>query len=739
MVDPSARSSSAPWLATLAALAAAAVLLPGLGEHGLWTEAELPVLDRVQAALGEARSGLVRSPWLPDLLRTRAYALVGGATGLRLPHALSAVALVAMTVGLCRMRGAAVGTSLLAGAFALAFPMLAVVGRTAIGNPVGEVLGVAAVLTGLVALKARRPARALLFAGATAGLWVLAVASAGLALGGAVPLGALAVAASLERSSGRASRTSEASEGDAAPGRSRTRTLVAVALWVGLLAAVAVTVVLSLRQSDGYIPLLGASKDLLLVDKPETRRFAAGLEDLGYGLFPWAPLVLAGALLGRHDRLPALWLGLGVAIAGGHGLVYGSVPLPVTVPAALCAAAAVEWMLDARTDRTGRRLALAVVVLGMLVVRKDAERTPSRVTVPVVAFEGEHTFPQERLHAPERLGRLGAIALLALLGAGLLAPSGGRPHRVDRLLERVPARPRMVTPLVLLGAAALVGAYGYARGLVPETCDLLSPKRLLEHHRALVDAGELPEQLGNHHVRDEGLALYGPGDVVALAGRHDLARYLAAEEPRAAVVLARDLPGLHQDHRANGWPLYVLDDDHAHLRLVANRLPPGEHDRNPIPAVLLDEPVELRHPTLVRFENYIEIIGWEVTEPVIRGRPATLMLSIRVLRPLPGGTQVYARLLKDRSSRINGDPTDLTGGVYPPNLWREGDYILHRFDFEAPLLEIQPGAHELLVGLRKTEKENIEISVPEGKTGEHGVEIRGKSRHFAALGTVEVW
>ena len=77
-------------------LAAAAVLLPGLGEHGLWTDAELPVLDRAQAALGEARSGLVRSPWLPDLLRTRGYALLGGATGLRLPHALAAMALVAM-------------------------------------------------------------------------------------------------------------------------------------------------------------------------------------------------------------------------------------------------------------------------------------------------------------------------------------------------------------------------------------------------------------------------------------------------------------------------------------------------------------------------------------------------------------------------------------------------------------------------------------------------------------------
>jgi hypothetical protein len=409
------------------------------------------------------------------------------------------------------------------------------------------------------------------------------------------------------------------------------------------------------------------------------------------------------------------------------------------VPAALCAAAAVEWMQDAGTDRTGRRLVLAAVVLGMLVVRKDAERTPSRVAIPVVPFEGEHTFPQEQLEAPERLGSIGTVALLALLGAGLLCPAGGRPRRVDRLLERIPARPRTAAPVVLLGLAALAGGLAYAWRIVPRTCDLLSPRNLLEHHHALVDAGELPAQLGNHHVRDAGLSLYGPGDVVALASRHDLAHYLAEDEPRAAVVLARDLPGLHQDHRANGWPLYVLDDDHAHIRLVANRLPPGEHDENPIPAVLFDEPVELRHPTMVRFESYIEIIGWEVTDPVIRGRQGTLLLSIRVLRPLPGGTQVYARLLKDRSSRINGEPHELTGGVYPPNLWREGDYILHRFTFEAPALEILPGAHELLVGLRRTEKENIEISVPEGKTGEHGVEVRGKSRHFAALGTVDVW
>lgn len=735
MDDRTVRSSSTArtalasgWgVAAIAALVAAVVLLPGLGAHGLWTDAELPVLDRVLAALGAGMTDLVRSPWLPDLLRTRAYAVIEDAAGLRLPHALAAIALVAMTAGLARQRGAAVAPSLLAGAFALAFPMLAVAGRTALGNPVGEALGVAAVLAGLAALRTGSLARALVLAVASAGLLSLAVASAGLALGGAIPLGALAAAASVERPGGP--------EGL----RVAPRVGAAVVLWIAFAIAMGVAVTLSLRQGDGYIPLLGAAKDLVLVDKPEHRRFAAGLEDLGHGLFPWAPLAVAGALLGRRDRLPALWLGIAVTVAAGWSLVYGPVPLPVTVPAALGAVAAVEWIADPRTDRTGRRAALVVIVLGMLVVGKDAGRTPGRVAVPLFSFEGEHTFPAEALDAEARLSRIASAALWALLLAGLLAPAGGRGHRVDRWLDRLPAGPRAAAPLALLGAAALLGAHGYARVLVPGTCELLSPRGLLQHHRALAEAGALPMQLGNHRVRDEGLSLYGPGDVLDLASRRELATYLSAPEPRVAIIRERDLPALHQDHRQKGWPLHVLDDRHAFLRLVANRLPPGEHDANPIPAVLHDEPPVLAHPTRLQFESYIEIIGWEVTEPVIRGREATLRLAIRVLRPLPGGSQVYARLLKGRSSRINGEPHELTGGIYPPNLWREGDFILHELRFTAPLLEIQPGPHELLVGLRRSERQNYEISVPEGPTGEHGVVVKGKKRNFASLGTAQVW
>jgi hypothetical protein len=56
-----------------------------------------------------------------------------------------------------------------------------------------------------------------------------------------------------------------------------------------------------------------------------------------------------------------------------------------------------------------------------------------------------------------------------------------------------------------------------------------------------------------------------------------------------------------------------------------------------------------------------------------------------------------------------------------------------------PTLEILPGKHEFIVGLRRSEKKNFSISEPEGKTGEFGVRVKGKKkREFAVLGEVDV-
>src|SRR5687768_7261413 len=78
------------------------VFVPGLSDYGFWTEGEMPVLDRARAHLGAALSGLQRSPWLPDALRTRSYSIFGGELGLRLPHAICGAALVGIAIAWAR-------------------------------------------------------------------------------------------------------------------------------------------------------------------------------------------------------------------------------------------------------------------------------------------------------------------------------------------------------------------------------------------------------------------------------------------------------------------------------------------------------------------------------------------------------------------------------------------------------------------------------------------------------------
>jgi hypothetical protein len=519
-------------------------------------------------------------------------------------------------------------------------------------------------------------------------------------------------------------------EGD----RSRVRVLLP---WLAMSVALAIAVGLSLRQADGYIPLLGAAKDLALVDKPETRRFAVPLEDLGYQSFPWLPLALVGAAVSARARPAALWLLGAATIACGWSLVYGSVHIPVTVPVGLCAAAAIEHLLDVERTSASRRIALLLAVGAMVVIAKDAERTPSRVAAPLAAFELEHDYPDERTHAGERLRSAAALVAVTLLAAAVLARSGS--GRRERLLGRVPARVRDHGALALVGIAAAWGALLQTRVLVPQTGDLLSPKRMLARHAQWVDAGELVAPLGVHRVKDGGIEIYGPDDPAVLQSRRDVATFLEATEPRAGLIRTIDLPTVFQIHRETGSAFFVLDDSHADLRLVANVLPTGAEDRDSLHEIVLDEPPVLANETLVRFESYVEVIAWEIGQPLVRGRKGTLQVVFKVLRPLPGGSKLHARLNYGRISRINTEAHELAEGKYPCNLWRAGDYILHRYTFDVPVLETMPGEHEVVIGLRRSETENYDITVPEGKIGDFGVVVADAKHDFATIGTVRVY
>ncbi len=710
-------ATTPPRVGTVAAaiaLVALALLLPGLGTHGLWSDAELPVLDRALAALGEAKSGLVRSPALPDALRTRGVAAFGDELGVRLPHALATAGLVAAAAALARLRGATVGWSALAGLVTLAMPAIGLAGRTALGNPIGELAGVLVVLAAAAAGLEPRRGRAIAIGLTGAAAWIAAIASHGLVLGGCVPLvGALLVV----------------------DGRERGR-LVRAGLLAALVIAAALAFVLVLRQTDGYIPLLGAAKDLELVDKPELRRFTAALADLGHQSFPWLPIAIVGAALGR-DRGVASWLVGGLLFATAWSIVYGRVDLPLRVPVALCAVQAIATIADPERPLSLRRGAAFIAVLGVLVLGKDIDLAPADIAAPLHIF-GVNDYPAEELLTVKRWSAIAKLVVLAILLGSFAAPMPDASRR-ERLIGLVPGPLRIAAMPAFVGVVALWAAWMQTRVLVPATSEKLSPKAVLVHHAALVSAGELGPALAVHRIRDEGVALYGPTELESLASRRDISSYLTAEEPRAVLLRSLDLAAVHQAHRQSGTPMYVLDAVHDHLRLVTNVLPPNEVDVNPIPGVLFDEAPQLEHETLLRFEEYVEVIGWQVDGPIVRGRHHTLQVALRVLRPLPGGSKIYTRFVGGRLSRINGDPTPIADDVYPCNLWRAGDYILHTLEFDAPTLEILPGTYDFMVGLRRSEQKNYTISVPAGEAGEYGVTVDDPKRSFAKLGTVEVW
>ncbi|MBL4689387.1 MAG: hypothetical protein JKY37_32660, partial [Nannocystaceae bacterium] len=614
----------------------------------------------------------------------------------------------------------------LAGALALAFPIAGLSARTVLGNPIGELAAATAVIAGLAAMESVRRRDAVGLAMLAAVAAALAVSANGLALGLGVPATCLAVLCLAPLRYG----PSDSGRQPVSSARMTRLFLVGFALVV-----VGVTVMLVMRQTDGYVPVLGAAKDLELIDKPHLRRFASGFEDFGYQLFPWTPLVLLGVLTSDRDRLGPVWLTCAVVGGAAWSVVYGTVPFAVVVPAALCGAAAIERISRPKTSPLWRRAALVAIVGGILVLGKDAEHAPDRIIAPMSDYPGGRGFPDDALDAALRLQRLRSLAALAILLAGLTAARRGR---LGRAMSRIPDRHRAPLTASIVGLAGLTASLLYTRGTLEDLSTLLSPRTVLARYDTWVAAGALPGRLGAHRIRDEGLQLYGPAEIETLGSRRDAITWLSADEPRVVLLRKRDLAAVHMNHRHNGWPLHVLDRSHATLILVANVLPEGAEDLNPIPAVLFDEAPVMKHETMLRFENYIEVIGWQATEPIIRGRKATIEIAIRVLRPLPGGCKLYTRLLKGRSSRMAVEPQPLTMDIYPPNLWRAGDFIVHRFEFEAPPLEIQWGPHEVIVGLRRSETKNIGITVPEGKTGEFGVRVRGKKRTFATLGEVEV-
>lgn len=501
---------------------------------------------------------------------------------------------------------------------------------------------------------------------------------------------------------------------------------------------------LAYHQGEGYIPALAAAKDLALRERPHIRGFHAALEDCGYQLFPWLPLVLLGLLQPGRARWPALWFATGLALVSAWSLVYGPRAVPLTVPAAVLAASAFARLTSARTPPVARRIALVLALAGCWIFAKDARRTPSRVGAPLLPSRGEHIYPANDLGAPDLLAGLAGAAALALALSVLLSRPGTHEHASSRMSQSIlRLRTRLPAWLPVAIAIACLGrqTFLYGQRLLTATSEQFSLLRPLERYATWAAEGALPGPLGVHRVTDPGLDLYGPPAAarVPLATRDALATHLKKPEPAAALIRLSELAPLYQSSRAAGFPVHVLDASNRDILLVANTLPPGAEDMNPIRQVLFDAPPVLAHQTMLRFDDYVELIAWEWDEPLVRGRDVWLRVVLRPLKALPSGSKITVRLQQGRLSRINPLPHDLVENIYPPQYWRPGDYLLHRFRVHVPTLEIVPGPHDVVIGMRRTESSNYKITVPEGESGDFGVKVYAGAHEFANVGQVRVW
>ncbi len=760
---------------------AALLLLPGLGEFGLATRGEIPILDRTLAALGVPRAELERNPWLPDALRTWTFAAVGQHDwGLRIPGALAAIGLVGLTGAWARRLGwtgdlrrpGSITHALLPPLFALALPVLLASGRTALGEPIGEFWVSAAPLALLAAFDVRSDRSRLGRAGfLLLGLALLAAgaASLGIVIGTCLPLTIVALAAAGRERSNFSDPAGSRQNLPSRPPAAETAAFVlappiVASVWAASIATGVLGLWLGWKQGEGYIPLLGAAKDLTRLADPTTSDFTASVQAFGYQTFPLIGLLLAGLLAPGRTRLAAMWLGSALALISVWSLVYGPTPAPICVPAALLASAAIERMLDPREPIAARRLIVLLGLFGALILSKDAERTPELIASPLIHVPALE-FPADRIDAAARLDGLAErLGLLILLAHGIALASVDQLQLRARRGERVWMRPwvrieagldRLLTghrersgldrvrralpaQLILLGLVGQAWVYGHS--LLADVGDQLSIAGPLRRWSAAVERGDIPDTpIGLHRIRDPGLEFYGPGETheLFLANRGDLDKWLFDDSPRVALIRRSDLAASFSSARGHSEPFHVIDDRHWDYVVVSNFIPDHGEDQNPLLAIAVAEPPQLANQTMVGWD-YLDLVAWEIEGDLHRGAKPTLHMVFEVKRAPPAGLKMYARLQQGKLSRVAAEPHELTGGKYPPNYWRAGDIIHHRFEFEVPKVEVMWGEHELIVGMRRSEKTNLPITVPEGNEGEFGVRITGSKHEFAVIGVVDI-
>ena len=295
----------------------------------------------------------------------------------------------------------------------------------------------------------------------------------------------------------------------------------------------------------------------------------------------------------------------------------------------------------------------------------------------------------------------------------------------------------LLTPLLFDGARALF-AYGLARMRLPRGSGavlsaLIAGGLLCFSFYPALAAQLSPKEMFASYVRHHGpgeplgvLGLsarvgryYSSEEIKPLASARSALSWLnmgAAQQPpqRRWLVFRRnelaELNALYRQTKKDNLP--VVDDPDGEILLASNRL--DGPNLNPLSAIVLSAPPEVQRRLNIRFEDKIDVFGWDVVDDrgklassVTPGRFYQLRFYLRARAAIHRNYKAFIHIDGFRR-RHNGDH-EVLGGDYRMSYWRPGDVLVDVYDL---VLEpnFTPGDYAIYFGFY-IGKERMEVTV----------------------------
>jgi hypothetical protein len=263
--------------------------------------------------------------------------------------------------------------------------------------------------------------------------------------------------------------------------------------------------------------------------------------------------------------------------------------------------------------------------------------------------------------------------------------------------------------IVVVSMSALtVGAF-VSLSFQPELSRHFSPKSVFDTYEEL--AHDSPGPLVAHGVSTSSSRFYTDAIVERIDDRDALLELLGEGAQRWVILEAERLPELNRAYRrAYGRHLYVADAAGARL-LLASAMPiEGRPNESFIADTVLDDAPEPEHRVGATFDEYIELIGYDLELPesdsVGAGQRFTLTWYWKAIGEVPTGYEVFVHI-DGNGLRLNGDHGPVADR-YPTRLWEPGDIVVDTQTLSVPP-NFRPGDYTIHVGLFKGSK-RLEVS-----------------------------